>query len=98
MLSNIDAVTVPAASETRINSGHKTKSSCLREPGFMLPLWDYLNLHTDPRVQLLKVLENSIGNGGIPHPVRANFKISRSVIYFTVILVCLVCLCCVLFF
>lgn len=64
----------------------------------MLPLWDHLNLHTDPRVQLLKVFKNSIGNGGIPHPVRANSErkeILRSVICFTVF--CCVWYACVLF-
>lgn len=55
--------------------------------GLCYLLWDHLNLHTDPRVQLLKVFENSIGNGGIPHPERANSErkeILRSVICFTV--------------
>lgn len=66
----------------------------------MVPLWDHPSLHTDPRVQLLQVFENSIGNGGIPHPVRANSErkeILRSVICFTGFFMYLVHMCFVLF-
>lgn len=81
-----EAVTVPAASEPGISSFHRNKPGCLRESRFMLPLWNPLNSHTDPGVQLVKVFKNSIGNGGIPHPVRANSErkeILKSVICFT---------------
>lgn len=77
----IDATTVPAASETRLTRCHRDRS-CLRGQGLC-----YLSgsLQTDPRVQLLKVFKNSIGNSWIPHPVRANSErkeILRSVICF----------------
>jgi len=77
---------MPAASETGVHSCHKTRLCSLREPGLTLPLWDHLTLHADPRVQLLEVFENSVGNGGIPHPVRANSEtkeILRCVICFS---------------
>lgn len=69
----IDAVPVPGASETCQNQQlpQKTNLVISRSQNLCYLYRTQLNLHADPRVQLLKVFKNSIGNCRIPHPVRA---------------------------
>lgn len=82
---HVDAVTVPAAVGLESTAPTETNLVFSGSQG-LLPLWNPLNLHTDPGVQLVKVFQNSIGDGGIPHPAWAKSEkkeILRNVISFT---------------